>query len=458
MTNGARCPVCLVTFTIQPDHNMHTCEHCHSELRIARDLSGGIRGVQVHQRGTKDPAHKLACPKCQYPNRATAQFCGHCAAPMTGARKIPGNTISASAHQTDAVTATSEPLVCPRCQHSNRPDAHFCTHCGISLAHVITALSDADTPFTTPDAADPRQGNPLIIGLALLLFVIVSLAWLTASVHYIASGNVLVGIWNIAMTSINLGIVDMLAKGERRGYNLAVAMALGNNAFVCMQMQLFGMYFNTVQENTTAEVTVDPLDIAFVAVIIITTTVLAVYLLLMRNWITPPLRVYEVELPYTIEREVNVALEQGKITAHERALYIATYKHFVSHATRRRTGGVEFNQPSDYARIDVVIDQFAITMGGGAQERYLFRPVIEDADIDWFKRMFWGRTTVIICIDACEAAFSKRKYKLYALRYNKKNGRGVALGYFRQTFKNTPMAQGKLPPDDHPHASDRVGP
>jgi pSer/pThr/pTyr-binding forkhead associated (FHA) protein len=60
-------------------------------------------------------------------------------------------------------------MVCPRCQHDNPPDAHFCSNCGTPLQHDTTAtLTPIELEEEEPEAT-PQPKTELEPGQALIV-------------------------------------------------------------------------------------------------------------------------------------------------------------------------------------------------------------------------------------------------------------------------------------------------
>ena len=87
----------------------------------------------------------LICPSCQHPNRPEAKFCAKCGQRLT-APAVQPTVVAPEPAPPPPPAATMTPVICPYCGQSNRAGAKHCQNCGRDLAGTPEIFQPAPPP------------------------------------------------------------------------------------------------------------------------------------------------------------------------------------------------------------------------------------------------------------------------------------------------------------------------
>jgi hypothetical protein len=277
--------------------------------------------------------------------------------------------------------------------------------------------------------------------------------------------GILVGLWNIAVTVAYMVVTWELFTCATWSYGAGMGLGLLNLGFVCFQLRLIGLVDATMGGISESAATIPLLFMAG-------DTVLMVALFALKNAIIPPPPSAEVPVSPTLLARLDQALAQGQISAHEKDLFDATYRAFVTEMKSSRALQVETDLEIGGERVDVKVYHIFDSIVGGSRDAssilYLFRPVVDTNLKEWMKHTIWRSMSsgvAIVCIRASAQAMNSAGWKpmvgivgLYGLRGNlKAKGEQSALKEFVKFFEKTPMYYGQLLPELLPAPTLGVG-
>ncbi|RME61803.1 MAG: zinc ribbon domain-containing protein [Caldilineae bacterium] len=114
----------------------------------------------------------IHCPYCGARNRADAEQCRNCGAPLDeGTRRQAGRVVGAFGD------ATGEPITCPACGTENPPDARRCQRCGAGLVPGPELKERARRPQARPQPSGlGRVALMILLGVVAIGVIFIYLA------------------------------------------------------------------------------------------------------------------------------------------------------------------------------------------------------------------------------------------------------------------------------------------